>query len=365
VSMHVSAPARARAWAIGVAAALVAAWRAYECLALPVETGDIARNVLYGALAAQHGFAVAAHALTDLSGAWADISWARFPYSYPPVTLAFFTFVASVSPTIFAAKACLTALEAANAWMLARLGRNAWLGLAYWASPLSIWWVSREGQFEPLQNAFSLLALLLAGSLPLLAGVALALAISVKLTAAALLPWFALRLWRAGRRAAWLGLGGIALGFVPCVAAEFAWHGVSNVFRYGSLLTYNPYYWNPFADMFAWNTPLQVAADEFASYGMLAVLLLACVRARDLAARAGFLAPIAFLVFCKLHGNVQFWYFLLLPTFLATVPDRRLRFALIALCPLLDLRGSAEALLGPFDQRTFHGLPSVFDRYGG
>lgn len=364
MSMQAAARGRASAWAIGAVALLVAAWRAYECLALPVETGDIARNVIYGALAARHGFTVAGHALTDFAGSWSDISWSRFPYSYPPVTLAFFALVASVSPTIFAAKACLTALEAANAWMLARLGRSAWLGLAYWASPLSIWWVSREGQFEPLQGAFSLLALLLAGRAPLFGGIALALAVSVKLTAAALLPWFALRLWRDGRGAALLGLGGLVLGFLPCVAAEFAWHGVSNVFRYGSLLVYNPYYWNPFADMFAWNTPLQVAANEIASYGMLAVLLIACARARGLAARTGFLAPIAFLVFCKLHGNVQFWYFLLLPAFLATVPDRRLRFALIALCPLLDLRGSAEALLGPFDQRTFHGLPSVFDRYG-
>lgn len=331
---------------------------------LPVETGDIARNVLYGALVDAHGFGAANQALIAFSSAWTEISWARFPYSYPPIALAFFAFVGSISPTLFAAKFALTAIEALNAWFVARLNRSAWLGLAYWVSPLSIWWVSREGQFEPLQNAFALLALLLVGASPLLCGIALALAISTKLTAAALAPWIAFRLWQAGRRALALGACGIVLGFLPCVAAEINYHGVSNVFRYGALLVYNPYYWNPSADLFAWNTPLQIAANQLTSWGLLAILLIACLRSRTFADRLGYLAPIAFIAFCKIHTNVQFWYFLLLPVFLMTIPHRRLRFALVALCPLLDLRGSAEAFAGPFDQRTYHGLPSVFDRYG-
>jgi hypothetical protein len=67
--------------------------------------------------------------------------------------------------------------------------------------------------------------------------------------------------------------------------------------------------------------------------------------------------------FCKLHSNVEFWYFLLLPSFLVTIPDRRWRFALIALCPLIDVRSGWEIVTGPMGQHTFHGLASVFDAY--
>jgi hypothetical protein len=350
-------------WLLAGLAVLVALARLIECLQLPIETGDIARNVLYGALAGQHGLSAAGHALTDFSPRWAEISWSRFPYSYPPVTLAFFALLASMSPTIFAAKLGLTLLEAANAMLIGKLNRSPWLGLAYWASPMSIWWVSREGQFEPLQGFFSLLALLLVGSAPLLCGIAIALAISVKLTAAALLPWVLLRLRHAGPRALRMGLAGLALGLLPSALAELSYRGVSNVFRFGSLLVYNPYYWNPRADMFAWNGPWLIAVNEIASYGFLAVLLVACARARGVRARMAYLAPIAFVLFCKTHANVQFWYFLLLPAFLMTLPRGRLRIALIALCPLLDVRGGFEAFHGAAGRETFHGLPSVFSPY--
>ena len=73
--------------------AAIAAYRLYECTLLPLETGDIARNVLYGAATLRDGFAAASHPLTDYSSAWEGVSWSRFPYSYPPVAQAFFNFV--------------------------------------------------------------------------------------------------------------------------------------------------------------------------------------------------------------------------------------------------------------------------------
>jgi len=347
--------------ALVFACALVAVLRLHECTLLPVDTGDIVRHLLYGRAVAVHGFAAAAEPLTAFAPDWQEVAWAAFPYSYPPVTLAFFALVAALLPSVFFAKLALTVLEAVNASLIARLTGSRWLGVLYWASPMSIWWVSREGQFEPLQAFFSLLATLFALlAAPFLCGLAIALAIAVKMTAAALLPWLAVRLWQSGRRACAWAAAGFIVGCLPLLAAQVAYGGVSNVLRFGRLLVYNPYYWNPFADMFAWNPPWQVALDEVASYAMLVVLLVLAMRS---GARLSWLAAIVFLVFCKLHSNVQFWYFLLLPSFLVTIPDRRWRFALIALCPLLDLRGSFEVLLGPVGPNRFHGLPSAFDRY--
>jgi hypothetical protein len=282
------------------------------------------------------------------------------PYNYPPAALAFFALVSALSPTVYAAKAALTLVEAGNSALVARLTGSRALGLVYWASPASIWWVSREGQFEPLQSLFSLLALLALPRFALAAGVSLALAIQVKLTAAVLIPWLALRAWQAGPRALQLGALGLALGLLPSVYAEVSYGALSNVLRFSAPLVYNPYYWNWAANMFSWNPGWLIVCDEVTSYGMLAALVAYAILRRSAWTVA---APIAFLVFCKLHTNVQFWYFVLLAPLLVPIEDRRWRFALIAAVPLLDV-GSSVSLLGtPIGQHGFRGTSSAFDSY--
>jgi hypothetical protein len=357
-----SAPRRidSRLVALGIAALAVGALRLHECGVLPTETGDIARNVLYGVAVHADGAAAAGEPLTQLFPQWTAVAWARFPYNYPPIALAFFTLVASISPSVFAAKLALTLIEAINACLIGRLTRSVTLAVLYWASPLSIWWVSREGQFEPLQAMFVLLAIAAATSRSFGGGLSLALGISTKVTAGALAPWFARETWRRGDRSRWLAAFGIALGLAPLVAAQWLYGGIANLARYSALLAYNPYYWNPFADRFAGNSAFFVATNEIASYGLLTVLVALAIRARD---RIAYVAPIAFVAFCKVHGNVEFWYWLMLPAFLVPIPDRRWRFALIALCPLIDLHAIVELVGGPIGPNRFAGLPSVFDLY--
>lgn len=349
-----------RGWLILGAAGVVAAFRLYQCGMLPSETGDIVRHVLYGVAVDQQGVAAAGVPLTWLSSTWSHVAWARFPYSYPPVALAFFALIASISPSVFAAKLALTLIEAGNACLISKLTRSKILGLLYWASPLSIWWVSREGQFEPLQSFFMLLAIAAAFERQFVSGAALALATSVKVTAGALVPWLAGVIWPSGWRARGLAVLGLIVGLVPAIASEAMYGGISNVLRYSSLLVYNPYYWNPWADLFTGNTPLQIVANEIASYGLLATLIALAFRSRNW---LPFVAPIAFVVFCKTHTNVQFWYWLLLPAFLVPLPNPRWRFALIALCPLLDIHSLLELVSGPMGPVRFHGLPSAFDLY--
>lgn len=339
----------------------VAAYRLYECARLPLETGDIARHVLYGSATLQDGFAAAARPLTDYSPAWTGVSWSRFPYSYPPVAQAFFALVAFFSPTIFAAKLALTAIEACNAWLIRHITESPVLGLLYWASPLSIWWVSREGQFEPLQALFCLVALVASRKSPPIAGFALALAVLTKATGLALLPWVTWTIYSTG------GLQGIrklALGFllpcIPAVIGEASYGALSNVFKYGTLLTFNPLYWNLKTEMFTGERPWQLILGQLGTYAYMSVLGWLAVASRTI---LPYFAALAFIAFCKTHQNIQYWYLLMLPTFIMTIPDRRARFALVALCPFLDLNSAFELFGYLRDQRTFFGLPSVFSRY--
>jgi hypothetical protein len=346
--------------ALAAGAIAVAVIRVWQVQTLPIITGDVVRNLLYGLSVRERGFSALALPLVEIDPGWRGASWSRLPYNYPPVALAFFALVSAISPTVYAAKLALTGVEAANAALVGRLSRSRVLGLLYWASPASIWWVSREGQFEPLQSLFTLIALVALPRFAFASGVSLAFAIQVKLTAVALAPWLGWRCWKAGPRAARLAAVGLALGLLPSLYLELRYGALSNVFRFSSPLVYNPYYWNWTANMFSWNPGWLVLCDELASYGMLAALVTYAARARSAWSVA---APIAFLAFCKLHTNVQFWYFLLLAPLLVPIEDRRWRFALIAAVPLLDV-GAAVSLLGnPIGQHGFHGTSSVFDAY--
>lgn len=344
-----------------VAVVAIAALRIYECSRLPIETGDIARNVLYGAATLRDGFSAAAHPLTDYSQAWEGVSWSRFPYSYPPVAQAFFALVAFFSPTIFAAKFVLTAIEGCNAWIIRRISGSPALALLYWASPLSIWWVSREGQFEPLQALFCLIAIATARTSPLLAGSCLALAVMTKATGLALLPWVAYTIYAAGGlQAIRKGTLGFLVPLIPAAIAEASYGALSNVFKYGTLLIFNPLYWNLKAEMFAGERSWQLAFGQIGTYVYMVVLGWLAIGSRTI---LPYFAPLVFIAFCKTHQNIQYWYLLMLPAFLMTVPDRRARIALVALCPLLDLNSAFELLGFLRDQRTFYGLPSAYSIY--
>jgi hypothetical protein len=348
--------------AVTASALAATAVRLWQVQTLPVITGDVVRNLLYGIAVRDAGLSAAQLPLVQIDPAWRFASWSWLPYSYPPLALAFFALVSAISPTVYAAKLALTFVEAANGALVWRLTHSRWLGVLYWASPASIWWTSREGQFEPLQSLFTLLSLAAAPRFALAGGLSLAAAIQVKLTAAALVPLVAHRCWKAGPRALRLAALGLTLGLLPSLALELRYGALSNVLRFSSPLVYNPYYWNWTAAMFSWNPGWLVLCDELSSYGILAALVAYAIRTRSAWTVA---APIAFLAFCKLHSNVQFWYFLLLAPLLVPIEDRRWRFALIAAVPLLDV-GAAVSLLGwPIGQHGFHGLPSVFDVYVG
>jgi hypothetical protein len=354
--------ARLLTWLFVAAVVAVVAVRLNQCSRLTVNTADIVRHLLYGLVVASRGPVAAGSSLVELAPAWPPVPWAGVPYNYPPLALAFFTGVSSISATVFFAKLALTVVEAVNALLVARLTSSRWLGLLYLACPISIWWISREGQFEALQNLFALLALLALKKRPALAFAALALAIQVKLTAGALLPLLLVVAWREHRdRLPVCGLAFVA-AFAPTVVAAAFYPVIHQVFAYSAPMTYNPYFWDfTRAEVFAWNPGWLIAANQLTSWGMAALLVVLAVRSES---RIAYVAPLVWLAFLKLHGNVEFWYVVVFPTLVLPVAEPRARKALLLLWPLLDLRSAVQLILGPFGYiGPDLGMPSAFDPY--
>ena len=321
--------------------------RIYYCCQLPVNTNDVLRHIQYGLLVNENGLRVAGLPLDEIGADFEHIPWHTLPYNYPIVTLLFFTLVARTSPTVFFAKLALTLLEALNSLILFRYSREKWLALIYWASPVSIWWVSHEAQFEPLQNLFVLTALcLLSKKRSRESLVFLTIAIQVKVSAVFLLPFFIYSIKRQIEPKHYLTA--LVVGSMPTVYSRFFFPSVENVFRYSSALVYNPYYWNFLRTrIFLWTAQLRwfMACNQISSYLMLAVLVALAFRQRN---AVQLLAPIAFLVFVKVRQNAQFWYMALFQPFLLPIRNKKLRFLLFLLTPLLDIRSTLQILLGPF-----------------
>ncbi len=328
-----------------IAIVAVAGLRLAFTTAPPVHSTDVLRNLLYGRLVLDHGLAMASRSLLDL-GLTADlVPHKHVPYNYPILALAYFVGVAALSPTLFCARLGLTAIEAVNAWLVSRITGDAWSGVLYWCLPISIWFVSREGQFEPLQSLFVLLALLGLRRFPVLAAALMGLAIQVKVTAVVMVPYLVWQLARHQPRRLWPALGALAASFLVTLATMPWYPWVHNAAAYSAQVRMNVLYINPLADLYRWAPAwLRILAQG----GSWAMLLILALNARKSAAPLAYLAPILLLVTLKIYTNVMPWYLLLLPPALAPIPERRIRLILMALLLVIGADSTLETLgFGP------------------
>lgn len=344
---------------IGLALA-VGVVRLWQCAKVPTNTGDLPRHVVYGLVVLEHGVSGASQTLYEVSRSFGSIAWSRLPYNYPPVALGFFTLTSAISPTLFFAKLALTAVELANALLVFRITRQKWAALVYWALPGSIWWVSREGQFEPVQTLFVFLGLFaLQRARPVWAMVALALAIQTKVTAVFLVPLFLWRLWKQSPRALMSGGVGFVGGFLPMLLVSLQYPVLEQITKYSTAIRFSAYYWNPFVERLTqWVPGWVVGMNAVTTYAALAALLVLLVKRRD----PTMLAPAAFLFITKIHLTVQFWYFNTLPAFLMPIRTRHMALVLVLL-PLLDVYSLAQVFAGPFGYVGGRGMTSAFQPY--
>ena len=364
-SFSSKASGKAGSWAgtvwMSVLAIVIAVLRIHYCTVLPVNTGDITRHIYTGLVVLKHGLASAGQPLVSSFPGAAGVAWAGMPYNYPIFALTFFTALAAIMPTIFFAKLSLTAVEAVNATLVVRITGRRWVGLLYWAMPASIWWVSHEGQFEPLQAFFSLAAMAVFASSPMWSGILLAFAIQTKVSALLLIPLFLWRSWHRGSLKQWFG--GLVIGIVPTFLAQTQFKAVKTGFFTGRrVLFYNPYYWNPWDQISrAWHPEWLVVWVQIATYGAIVALILAVYRTRK---PIDFLAPFTFLAACKAAVQAQFWYMILLPSFLVPVRHRRIRaIALVAIIALEPV-SAVQIVSGPFGYTVgdYYGTTTPFTK---
>ncbi len=330
-----SPPRRWDLLAITVVVPVVFALRVALATQAPVNTGDIVRNLAYGAGFWMEGPGFAGHSLDEWSGLeW--IAWSENPYNYPPAAFLFFALISLIHSSVFVGKLALTAVEAVNAWLIYRLTKDKWCGLIYWCAPVSLWWASGEGQFEGLQSMFALLAIL-AVRRNIAAGCGLlALAIQTKLTAVVLLPFFVMAVTSVDKdkryREAGMAFGGFATGCLLTALALVFYPAVAQVAGFSAPMRLNPFHWN-FMNIYLTGTYLPAKLwQQFSSWMILSLVILAAFRSRAFAAC---LPALLFLLLMKSWSHVQFWYWLALAPMLVLIPNvclRRVLFVLWALC---------------------------------
>ncbi|MGI9229064.1 MAG: glycosyltransferase 87 family protein [Gammaproteobacteria bacterium] len=317
-------------------------------------TTDTTRWLLTGIYVIKLGLASAGQSLQELNPELTWVEWGELPWNYPVIPLLFFTLISKLWASLFFAKLSLTLLEAVNAYLVYRFTGNRWLGLLYWMWPISLWWASHEGQFEPVQNFFVLLALLLLARRPVWSLTMLAVAIQVKLTAGAFLPYFAYRIYKEHRQKMhWIAVG-FVLGFIPTLIAGLFFPVVMPIVETLGTLDHNAWYWN-------WTSSIERGwpyyiryPNQLVSYSMLAILLVSFVRfyfkRYDSTQQPPALVTrrqqalectpaIIFLLFAKTSSKFMGWYWMALLPFLLIISNPRLRLLLIVMAFFIEVVG--------------------------
>jgi len=321
--------------------------RLHQCAQLPVVSADAFRHVYWGIIVNTHGYDAITKSLLSFRPDLDFVAWNQLGYNYPILSLLFDQVSAGLHSSLFTYKFLLTLVEAVNGVLVYSYSRSRLLAAFYWASPLSIWWVSREGQFEPLQNLLILAALLLIdrSRLKSLAFVVIGLAVQVKLTALCLLPYLFYRIWHTGTKVQ-AGLA-FLLSFLPSAMLLMVANPLQLLSQSLSL-NYNPYHFNVFhPEMFGADSLLVIAANQVSSYALLFVLLLYAWLNKRSGRWIEVVPILLFVIFLKGASMAQSWYLITLMPLLLPLSNHKLQKLLFCSLPLLDLF-SLYKLLGSF-----------------
>lgn len=303
---------------------LITIYRLYLVFQPPLRSMDLLRNIGFGKEFWRYGLAIYDHPTRDFVGTtYATLRPERY-YNYPAVALLFFALVAKIWPSLIFGKLAFTVLEGLNAALIWKISKDRLLPLLYYANPVSVWWVSREGQFEPLMVSFSLLALYFLPRYPPGAYFSLALGVQSKLTSLFLLPCL------LSKRAGWRELLSFAFGFLPSLIFSLSTGYPSHfIERRMEAHGCNAYAWNIFDPSRLCDSPaMLVVTNALVTYGILLLCLLLMVRRHRFVEYIGLLI---FIVVLKSMGVGHPWYLLAIPLMAMPISerqDRRLFFIL-------------------------------------
>jgi hypothetical protein len=330
-------------------------YRLYLCLQPPITSSDLLRYIGFGKEFWKYGLTIYNYPAEHFVGTPYAQHWPRMHFIYPALSILFFAFVSKIWPALFFGKLILTAVEGLNAFLIWKISDDRLLALLYYISPASLWWVSREGQYEPLLVLFGLTALYLLSRRPQWAYFNLALAIQTKYTPGFLLPYF-LRKKIGGRE----GLFFI-VGFIPSILFTLRSEYIFRIFTPGYMAANcNSYTWNIFnADKLCGTPFWLVVANAILTYGILILCLAFAIRSVLSPSKGSVLGPskghrifeyvglASFMVFLKSLSWAQFWYIPTIPLFALTIEEPRERRLFFSLC-LFEMAALYNLLIAPF-----------------
>jgi hypothetical protein len=338
-------------------------YRLYLCLQPPITSSDLLRYIGFGKEFWKYGLTIYNYPTEHFVGTPYAQHWPRMHFIYPALSILFFALVSKIWPALFFGKLVLTAIEGLNAFLIWKISDDRLLALLYYISPASLWWVSREGQYEPLLVLFGLIALYLLSRRPQWAYFNLALAIQTKYTPGFLLPYF-LR-----KKIGWREVLFFVIGFIPSILFTLRSEYIFRIFVPGYMAANcNSYTWNIFNTDKLCGTPFWlVVANALLTYGILILCLAFAVRSilsprrpepvegskgSVLSSLKGhrvfeYLGLAFFIIFLKSLSWAQFWYIPTIPLFALTIEEPRERRLFFALC-LFEMAALHSLLIAPF-----------------
>jgi hypothetical protein len=330
-------------------------YRLYLCLQPPITSSDLLRYIGFGKEFWKYGLTIYNYAAEHFVGTPYAQHWPRMHFIYPALSILFFALVSKIWPALFFGKLILTAVEGLNAFLIWKISDDRLLALLYYISPASLWWVSREGQYEPLLVLFGLTALYLLSRRPQWAYFNLALAIQTKYTPGFLLPYF------LGKKIGWREGLFFIVGFIPSILFTLRSEYIFRMFTPGYMAANcNSYTWNIFnADKLCGTPFWLVVANAILTYGILILCLAFAIRSVLSPSKGSVLGPsrghrifeylglASFIVFLKSLSWAQFWYIPTIPLFALTIEEPRERRLFFSLC-LFEMAALYNLLIAPF-----------------
>jgi len=313
----------------------IAILRVYYVFQVPLYTTDLFRNLGYGREFWDYGTQIYSAMPEDFAPAPYQYFWSTHGYTYPATALAFFAVAGLICPGILHAKILLFTFTVLNTWMIHRMTKDRWLTFLYWANPISIWFGSYEGQFEPFVSTWVISGVWLLRSGSPWAMFCLAMGIQAKFLPVFLLPTFFLTdIKRPLKR--WISEITIyVVSFLPSIVLTLTGEYIFRLFSPSYIPPVNHIPWNISSpDNFRPQPDWLIYLNAFVSKGTLIVLgILMYLRYRSLSehpetqtsssgmwdAVLDYLPAILFIAFLKSSPMTRWWHVMPLPAFAITI----------------------------------------------
>jgi len=328
-------------------------YRLYLCLQPPITSTNLLRYIGFGKEFWKYGLTIYNYPTEHFVGTPYAQHWPRMHFIYPALAILFFALVSKIWPALVFGKLILTVIEGLNALLIWKISDDRLLALLYYISPASLWWVSHEGQYEPLMVLFGLIALYLLSRRPQIGATVpwaylnLALAIQTKYTPCFLLPYF------LTKKVGWRESLFFIVGFIPSILFTLRSEYIFRLWTPGYMPTNcNSYAWNIFDAEKLCGTPYWlVIANALLTYGTLVLCLVFALR-HVLSSSKGhrvfeYLGLAFFIVFLKSLSWAQFWYIPIIPLFAITIQEPQERRLFFSLC-LFEMAALHNLLIAPF-----------------